>query len=91
MSHTAKGKIQLLTRVRRIKGQSEALEKALEQDADCMAILQQIAAIRGAVNGLMAEILEEHIREHLGTDAVSSQQRGEDLEQVVAVLRSYLK
>ncbi|MCC6209071.1 MAG: metal/formaldehyde-sensitive transcriptional repressor [Gammaproteobacteria bacterium] len=91
MSHTAKGKKQLLTRVRRIKGQSEALERALEQDADCMAILQQIAAIRGAVNSLMAEILEEHIREHLGPDAVSPQQRGEDLEQVVAVLRSYLK
>lgn len=91
MSHTIKGKKQLLTRVRRIKGQSEALERALEQVADCVAILQQIAAIRGAVNGLMAEILEEHIREHLGTDAVSPQQRGEDLEQVVAVLRSYLK
>lgn len=91
MAHTIKGKKQLLTRVRRIKGQSEALERALDQDSDCVAILQQIAAIRGAVNGLMAEILEGHIREHLGTDAVSPQQRGEDLEQVVAVLRSYLK
>lgn len=91
MSHTTKGKKQLLTRVRRIKGQSEALERALEQDIDCAAILQQIAAIRGAVSGLMTEVLEGHLREHLGTDAISPQQRGEDLEQVIAVLRSYLK
>ena len=91
MPHTLKGKKQLLTRVRRIKGQAEALEKALEQEADCSAVLQQIAAIRGAVNGLMAEVLEGHLREHLGADDISPQQRHEDLDQVVAVLRSYLK
>ena len=91
MPHTIKDKKQLLTRVRRIKGQSEALEKALEQETECSAILQQIAAIRGAVNGLMAEVLEGHMRDHLGPDAVSPEQRSADLEQVAAVLRSYLK
>ncbi|SFB20998.1 metal/formaldehyde-sensitive transcriptional repressor [Azotobacter beijerinckii] len=91
MAHTTKSQKQLLIRVRRIRGQAEALEKALEQEAECAAILQQIAAIRGAVNGLMAEVLEGHIREHLGADGISPQQRSEDLEQVVAVLRSYLK
>lgn len=91
MPHTINTKRQLLTRVRRIKGQTEALEKALEQETECAAILQQIAAIRGAVNGLMTEVLEGHIREHLGSDGIPSQQRSEDLEQVVAVLRSYLK
>ena len=91
MPHTIKSKKQLLTRVRRIKGQSEALERALEQETDCSAILQQIAAIRGAVNGLMAEVLEGHIREHLGAEDIPPQQRSEDLEQVVAALRSYLK
>jgi len=91
MPHTIKGKKQLLTRVRRIKGQAEALEKALEHERDCSAVLQQIAAIRGAVNGLMAEVLEGHLREHLGPDNISPQQRSEDLDQVVAVLRSYLK
>jgi DNA-binding FrmR family transcriptional regulator len=91
MPHTIKGKKQLLTRLRRIKGQSEALEKALEQEVECSAILQQIAAVRGAVNGLITEVLEGHIREHLGTDAVSPEQRNEDLEQIVAALRSYLK
>jgi len=91
MPHTIKAKKQLLTRVRRIKGQTEALEKALEQEIECAAILQQIAGIRGAVNGLMGEVLEGHIREHLGPEVVSAKQRNEDLEQVVAVLKSYLK
>ncbi|MBB3101778.1 metal/formaldehyde-sensitive transcriptional repressor [Azomonas macrocytogenes] len=91
MAHTIKGKKSLLVRVRRIRGQSEALEKALDQEADCAAILQQIAAIRGAVNGLMTEVLEGHIRGHLGADDASPQQRQEDLEVVVTALRSYLK
>jgi len=80
-----------MTRVRRIQGQAIALEKALEQESECAAVLQQIAAIRGAVNGLMAEVLEGHIREHLGANDASLKQRGEDLEQVISVLRSYLK
>jgi DNA-binding FrmR family transcriptional regulator len=91
MPHTIKDKKQLLTRVRRIKGQTEALEKNLEVGGECSAILQQIAAIRGAVNGLMLEVLEGHLRDHLGTDAIPPEQRREDLEQVVSVLRSYLK
>lgn len=91
MAHTIKGKATLLTRVRRIRGQSDALEKALESEADCAAILQQIAAIRGAVNGLMSEVLEHHLRDHLGSEATDAAQRGRDLEEVVAVLKSYLK
>lgn len=91
MAHTIKGKKQLLTRVRRIKGQAEALERALDQGSECAAILQQIAAIRGAVNGLMAEVLEGHLRDHLGPDAVDPQQRTDDIEQVISVLRSYMK
>ena len=91
MPHTIKNKKQLLTRVRRIKGQAEALERALESEADCSAVLQQIAAIRGAVNGLMLEVLEGHMREHLGAEEATHAERLEDLDQVVRVLRSYLK
>lgn len=91
MAHTIHGKKKLLARVRRIKGQTEALEKALDQETECAAVLQQIAAIRGAINGLMAEVLEGHIREHLGAPDVAPSQRQEDLELVVASLRSYLK
>ena len=91
MPHTVKGKKQLLVRVRRIKGHAEALEKSLDQGSECSAVLQQIAAIRGAVNGLMLEVLECHLRDHLGTNVIPEAQRREDLEQVVSVLRSYLK
>jgi DNA-binding FrmR family transcriptional regulator len=90
MTHLVHDKKQILTRVRRIKGQAEAMEKALNDDIDCAAILQQIASIRGAVNGLMAEVLEKHIREHLGAEA-ELEERRDGLEQVVSILRSYLK
>lgn len=80
-----------MARVRRIQGQAGALERALEQESDCSAVLQQIAAIRGAVNGLMAQVLEGHLREHLAAEDRTPQERREDLEQVVSILRSYLK
>ncbi|MGC1951409.1 MAG: metal/formaldehyde-sensitive transcriptional repressor [Gammaproteobacteria bacterium] len=91
MAHTIKDKKALLARVRRIQGQAGALERALEQESDCSAVLQQIAAVRGAVNGLMAQVLEGHLREHLAAEDRTPQERREDLEQVVSVLRSYLK
>ena len=91
MPHTIKDKKRLLTRVRRIKGQAEALENALNMEVECTAVLQQIAAIRGAINGLMAEVLEGHIRAHLGADDVTPAQRREDVDEVVSALRSYLK
>ncbi len=91
MAHTITGKKKLLARVRRIRGQAEALERALSGEAECTAVLQQIAAVRGAVNGLMAEVLEGHIREHLGPDAVEPAQRDEDVAAVVTALRSYLR
>lgn len=91
MSHTVHDQKALLTRVRRIAGQAAALEKALEQGSECSAVLQQIAAIRGAVNGLMAQVLEGHVREHLGAENATPQQRQEDIKVVLTVLRSYLK
>lgn len=90
MAHIIKGKKALLARVRRIKGQAEALERALDDEKECSAVLQQIAAIRGAVNGLMNEVLEGYIREHLAPD-VPEAQRSSDLEELVSVLRSYMK
>jgi DNA-binding FrmR family transcriptional regulator len=91
MAHTIQNKRALLTRIRRIKGQSEALERALEQETDCGAVLQQIAAIRGAVNGLMAEVLEGHVRDHLGAEVTDPERRQEDVQVVLAALRSYMK
>ena len=91
MSHTVLNKKPLLARIRRIKGQTQALESALEAGEECAVVLQQLAAVRGAVNGLMLEILEGHVREHLGAGDVTPEQRQEDLDLVVKVLRSYVK
>jgi DNA-binding FrmR family transcriptional regulator len=65
MAHTTKGKVKLLNRVRRIKGQISAIEKALDGDQECSKVLQTIAACRGAINGLMAEVMEGHVRYHV--------------------------
>jgi DNA-binding FrmR family transcriptional regulator len=87
MSHVKQDK-KLLARVRRIGGQVQSLERALSEDVECGAVLQQLAAVRGAVNGLILEVLEGHLRSHLhGDDAAHA----EELAPVIAVLRSYLK
>ena len=93
MSHIARDKKQLLTRVRRIKGQAEALERILEQpsESDCTALLQQIAAIRGATNGLMTQVLEGHLRAHLGAHDLTPDQRDIEVDEVIDILKSYLK
>lgn len=91
MAHTVTAKKRLLGRVRRIQGQANALEKALVDETECVAVLQQIAAIRGAINGLMTEVLEGHLREHVGAEGLSASERDRELDQVAAVLRAYLK
>lgn len=88
--HTIRDKSKLLTRVRRIQGQASALEKQLDQEGDCIAVLQQIAAIRGAVNGLMAAVIEGHLIDHVVHEP-SLGQRQEDMDVVLQVLKSYLK
>lgn len=88
MSHTIGNKKALITRVRRIGGQVASLERALEADTDCGVVLQQVASIRGAVQGLMSQLLEEHLREHV-TDNHPKAVR--ELEPVLAILRSYLR
>ncbi len=91
MAHILKYQKSLLTRVRRIKGQTVSLETALESGEECLKVLQQVAAVRGAVNGLMSELLEGHIREHLINEHATAQERSDDLDEIVAVIRSYLK
>jgi DNA-binding FrmR family transcriptional regulator len=91
MAHTIAAKKGLLTRVRRIQGQASALERVLEEGAECTAVLQQIAAIRGAVGGLMNEVLECHIKEHLSNNDVDQVTREADIKAVLSALRSYLK
>ena len=89
MSHTQKEKKALLNRVRRLRGQLDGLERALTEEQGCYEVLQQIAAVRGAVNGLMGQVLEGHIREHMQPLAVDGEPEATD--GLIKVLRSYLK
>jgi DNA-binding FrmR family transcriptional regulator len=90
--HTIRRKAELLNRVRRIGGQVKAIETALNAEQECGAVLQLIASVRGATNGLMAEILEEHIRAHvLGLNDQPDDLRVKGADEVVDVVRTYLK
>jgi len=91
MAHLLRNKARLLARVRRMRGQAEALERALSDDQECTAVLQQIAAVRGAANGLMSDVLEEHLREHLGPQSGSVAQRERDLVEIGQIVRRYLR
>ncbi|RKJ96508.1 metal/formaldehyde-sensitive transcriptional repressor [Alicycliphilus denitrificans] len=90
MSHTSREKTKLIARVRRIKGQIEGIERALETDAACAEVLRQIASVRGAVGGLTAEVMEDHLREHVL--AVSTDEaRRQGGEEMIEVIRTYMK
>ena len=68
MPHTFRDRKKLKVRLARIRGQIDAVERALDETQDCGAVLQQIAAIRGAVTGLLGEVLDGHVREHLAAE-----------------------
>ena len=91
MPHAPEDKKKALTRVRRIRGQLDALERALEAGGECAPVLQQLAAVRGAVNGLMSEVLESHLRESFAQPPDSKPQREADIDAAVALVRSYLR
>lgn len=91
MPHTAEEKKRVLARVRRLRGQCEALERALEAESDCGIVLHQLSAIRGAVSGLMTEVLESHVRGSFGHVPKSVSGRGEQVEELLGLVRSYLK
>jgi len=92
MGHTIQHKNQLLARTRRIRGQVEALERALEAEQGCAEVLHQIAAIRGATKGLMTQVLEEHIHAHIAAPEIASNAlRQQAADELIAVLRSYLQ
>jgi len=91
MVHARRDNARLLLRVRRMQGQVEALERLLRDQRDCNDVLQQIAAVRGAATGLMADVLEEHLQEHLSRPSSSALQRAEDLKELAHIVKRYLK
>ena len=92
MTHTISDKRKLLVRVRRLRGQVEAIERALDGEAGCEQVLHLIAGARGAMAGLMAEVVEDHVRTHLvDAEKHPGALNTEAAEQLLDVVRSYLK
>lgn len=90
MSHTIQEKKKLLNRVRRVAGQIEAIERALQEEKGCAAVLHLIVAARGAINGLMSEVIEDHIRLHV-IDPAKSAERERGAEELIEAVQSYLR
>ena len=91
MSHTSDDK-KLLARVSRLKGQLEAIERALENKVTCGEILNLVASVRGAVNGLTVELIEDHVREHVSNPETDTDEgRAQGATDLIQVIRTYLK
>ncbi|MBW8851848.1 MAG: metal/formaldehyde-sensitive transcriptional repressor [Xanthomonadales bacterium] len=90
MAHVNRDKKKLLARVRRVAGQVAALETALESDAECVDVLVQIAAAKGAIHGLMMEVLSGHLLEHVVAET-SATKRAQEADALLALLKGYAK
>jgi len=86
-----KEKQRLFSRIRRLGGQIAAVERAVEEGDECADILMLLAAIRGGVNSLMAEILEDHIRLHITHPNRTAESPEELTEDLISLVRAYLK
>lgn len=90
MSHTIRQKAKLVARVRRIKGQLEGIERALEAETACAEVLRQLASARGAMSGLTAALMAEHLQEHV-VDAHTEAERRAGGQELLEVIRAYMK
>jgi DNA-binding FrmR family transcriptional regulator len=92
MSHVAKEKAKLLNRLKRMRGQIEAMERAVDADNECANVLQQATACRGALDGFIAEVIEDHIREHM-VDPSAGRDAPQALaaEELIEIVHQYLK
>ena len=92
VNHTISEKQKLLNRVRRIRGQVEAIERALDGEAGCAQVMHQIAGCRGAINSLLVEVVEDHIRTHLVDPARNPDALDADAAaQLIEVVHSYFR
>ncbi len=91
MGHVAAEKKKLLNRIKRLRGQLDAIERAIEDDVECARVLQQATACRGAMDGFIAEVIEDHILEHMVDPAAPSDDpRTKAAEELVGIVHSYL-
>ena len=90
MAHVTEHRGKLVKRIRRIGGQVAALEKSLQSDIDCAAVLTQIAAVRGAVQSLMMEVLDDHLHEHVVAEPRRAV-RAREMDAVNVLMRTYVR
>ncbi len=91
MSHVANERQKLLNRLKRIRGQVEAIERAVAAETECARILQQATSCRGAMDGFIAEVIEDHIREHMiDPAAAADDSRRLAAEELVEIVHAYL-
>lgn len=92
MRHSIEEKTKLLQRVRRLRGQVDAIERAIDAEADCAKVMQLTVSVRGAASSLMAELLEDHIREHV-SDPIRDRDRdrAKGAKHLIDVVHAYLK
>ena len=92
MTHAVVEKQKLLNRIRRVRGQIDALERAVEAEEGCIEAMRLLTAVRGAINAIMAEVVEDHIEGHM-TDPDRRRSRAEEAaaDELVEVLRTYIK
>ena len=91
MAHLSGPNADLIARVRRIAGQVSAVERSLQEEADCAKVLHLVAAVRGAVNGLLDEILADHLEAHVARAGLSDEERARGAEELLAAIRRYSK
>jgi DNA-binding FrmR family transcriptional regulator len=91
MTHLAKEKQKLVARIKRIRGQVDSIERSLSTGDDCAAVLMLLANVRGGINSLMAEVLEDHIRLHMLSTEKDSSTSTELAEDLIDLVRAYLK
>lgn len=91
MSHLSGSSANLIARVRRIGGQVSAIERSLREEADCSTVLHLVAAVRGAVNGLLDQIVSEHLEDHVSRPGLSDEERARGAEELLAAIRRYSK
>ena len=88
MSHISREKLDLVNRTKKVIGQLESVLRGLNDDDPCAEVLQRLSSARGAINSLMAELMEDHIRNHMPRKNKSSKEAAEDL---IEIVRTYLK
>jgi DNA-binding FrmR family transcriptional regulator len=92
MSHTIENKEKLLARARRLRGQVEAIERALDSEAGCEKVMHLLASARAAMAGLMVEVVEDHLFTHLVNREKHPDAFNTDAaKHLLSVVRTYMK